>query len=399
MLFNYKAIDNSGVERAGIIDAINIDAAIASLQKRGLIVSSVKPEGDKKGFLNLSFGGVKNKDIVILSRQIATMFEAQISALRVFRMIATEVDNPVLARVLTEVSDDIQAGSPISVSLNKHPKIFTPFYISMVRSGEESGHLDKTFMYLADYMDRAYEVSSKVKNALIYPIFVAFTFLVVMLLMFTMVIPKISDILRDSGQAIPFYTSIILAISSFLVNYGIFLVIILIVGGFFFWRYSRTESGRLVVDNAKITTPYIQKLYMKLYLSRIADNLNTLLISGIPVVRALELTASVVGNKVYEAILTKSIEDVKGGQPVSQSLSGKREFPGIFIQMIKVGEETGEMGSILKTMSTFYRREVINTVDTIVGLIEPIMIVALGLGVGILLAAVLVPIYNISASM
>ena len=399
MLFNYKAIDNSGIEKAGIIDAINIDSAISSLQKRGLIVSSVKPEGQKGGLLNLSFGRVSNKDVVILSRQIATMFEAQISALRVFRMIATEVENPILARVLTEVTDDIQAGSPISAALSKHPKIFSVFYISMVKSGEESGHLDKTFMFLADYMDRTFEVTSKVKNALIYPIFVAFTFITVMLLMFTMVIPKISAILTDSGQAVPFYTSIILNISSFLVSYGIFLVIIIIVGVFFFWRFSRTPAGRLSVDSAKISIPYVNILYKKLYLSRVADNLNTLLISGIPVVRALELTASVVGNKVYETILLKALEDVKGGQPVSQALGGKSEIPGIFVQMLKVGEETGEMGNVLKTMSVFYRREVVNAVDTMVGLIEPIMIVSLGLGVGILLAAVLVPIYNIGSAM
>ena len=269
----------------------------------------------------------------------------------------------------------------------------------MVKSGEESGKLEQTFLFLADYLDRSYEVTSKVKNALIYPAFVGFTFFTVMILMFTMVIPKIAGILKDSGQSIPFYTQVVLWISNFVVDYGIFLLILFVIGGFFFWRFSRTEAGKISVDNTKISIPYLQILYRKLYLSRIADNMNTLLLSGIPMVRALELTADVVDNKVYENILRKANEDVKSGMPVSQALDHKKEIPGIFVQMIRVGEETGQVGKILKTMSSFYQREVINAVDTMVGLIEPVMIVGLGLGVGILLAAVLVPIYNISAGM
>ncbi len=401
MIFKYKAIEQAGAQRQGTIDAVSVDVAVSSLQKRGLTISEIIPEDEKKGlFSNITlFNGVSNRDVVILSRQMATMFDAQVSALKVFRMLAGESPSQQLGATLNEVADDVQAGSPISIAMAKHPKIFSSFYVNMVKSGEESGKLEQTFLFLADYLDRTYEVSSKVKNALIYPAFVAFTFLTVMILMFTMVIPKIAGILKDSGQEIPFYTKVVLGISNFVVDYGIFLLIILIIGGFFFWRFSRTEAGKLSVDNAKISVPYFKTLYTKLYLSRISDNMNTLLLSGIPMVRALELTADVVDNKVYENILRKANEDVKGGQPVSEALGGKKEMPGIFVQMIKVGEETGQLGKILKTMSNFYQREVINAVDTMVGLIEPVMIVSLGLAVGILLAAVLVPIYNISSGM
>ncbi len=401
MIFSYKAIDSTGLERKGNIDAISIDAAISSLQNRGLIISTINPEVEKGGlFKNVTlFSGVKNKDVVILSRQIATMFEAQVSALRVFRMLSGETENKVLAKVLNEISDDIQSGNPISVAMTKHPKIFSAFYVSMVKSGEESGKLDQCFMYLADYLDRNYEITSKVRGALIYPAFIAFTFLVVMILMFTMVIPKISTILTETGQEVPFFTKIILAISSFLVTYGILILILVVVGTFFFIRFAKTDVGKNSIDEFKLKVFGFKTLYRKLYLSRIADNLNTLLLSGISVVRALELTAEVVDNRVYERILKKANEDVKNGSAVSDALGQKKEIPGVFVQMIRVGEETGEMGSILKTMSTFYRREVFTAVDTIVSMIEPVMIVSLALGVGILLAAILMPIYNIGSAM
>ena len=401
MTFKYKALDQSGSSKDGVIEAVNIDVAIDALQKRGLSIVSIKPEDEKKGlFSNISFfDRVTNKDIVILSRQMATLFEAQVSALRIFQLLAMQSENVTLRKELKEVVDDLQAGNSISASLNKHPDAFSPFYINMVKAGEESGKLDQTFMYLADYLDRTYEVSSKVKTALIYPAFVVFTFIAVMILMLVVVIPKISTILKDSGQAIPIYTKIVLGISDFFVSYGIFLLIAIIIGGFFLWRYLQTETGKLALDDMKITIPFVKVLYSKLYLSRIADNMNTMLVSGIPMVRGLDLTASVVDNLVYRNILNQTVEDVKGGSSVSSALEKHEQIPGIFVQMVKIGEETGQLGNILKTLANFYRREVTNSIDSLVSLIEPAMIVLLGLGVSFLLAAVLVPIYSISAGM
>jgi len=402
MTFKYKALNQDGSSKNGIIEAINIDVAINVLQERGLSIVSIKPEEEGGGFFqkNISiFGGVSNKDIVILSRQMATLFEAQVSALRVFQLLAMQSENSILRRELREIVDDLQAGNSISTALSKHPDSFSPFYINMVKSGEESGKLDKTFVYLADYLDRTYEITSKVKTALIYPIFVMFTFVVVMVLMLVVVIPKISVMLQESDQAIPIYTKIVLGISDFFVSYGLFLLVGVIIGGFFLWKYLQTEVGKTALDDIKITTPFIKNLYSKLYLSRIADNMNTMLISGISMVRGLDLTASVVDNLVYRNILNKTTEDVKAGSSVSSALDKHKQIPGIFVQMVKIGEETGQLGNILKTLANFYRREVTNSIDSIVSLIEPAMIVLLGLGVGFLLAAVLVPIYSISAGM
>lgn len=400
MLFKYKAIDNSGKETAGTIEAVNIDSAINILQKKGLILSDIRSPEESKLKIDIMpfFQRISNKDIVILSRQMATLFQAQVSALRIFRLIGSETDNHLLKKILLQVSDDIQGGSSISNALSKHPKVFSDFYVNMVRSGEESGKLDETFEYLADYLDRTYEVSTKARNALIYPAFVISVFIVVMVLMMTVIIPKISLMLKDSGQDIPIYTKIVLWMSSILINYGIFLALGFILAGFALWKYNQTEEGSFNIDKFKLSIPYLGDLYKKLFLSRISDNLNTMIVSGIPILRALEITSAVVDNKVYKSALNQTLTDVKGGSSLSSAFEVHPEIPGIMVQMVKVGEETGEVGSILKTLAKFYEREVTGAVDTLVGLIEPVMIVALGLGVGILLAAVLIPIYNIAGA-
>jgi len=401
MIFNYKAIDNTGASQAGVVEAVNIDVAIASLQKRGLIISSISPSGEAVGWLgklSLFSGHVSSKDIVILSRQLATLFQEQVSALNVFQLLAAESENPTLRKQLAEVSDSIQAGSSISQALAKHPDVFSDFYIGMVKAGEESGRLGESFGFLADYLDRTYEVTSKARNALIYPAFVITTFIGVMVLMLTVIIPKIGVILTDSGQEIPIYTKIVLALSDFFVNYGILMAILLVVAGFFGWKWTETKAGKVAFADLKLSIPYVGNLYKQLYLSRISDNMNTMISSGIAMVRALEITADVVGNDIYKNVLLETLEAVKAGSSLSRALSLHPEIPSIMTQMVKVGEETGELGNILKTLAKFYQREVSNAVDTLVDLIEPVMIVLLGLGVGVLLASVLLPIYNVASN-
>jgi type IV pilus assembly protein PilC len=400
MLFNYQAIDNQGQNLNGSIDAISIDVAISSLQHRGFVISKILPANANSG-LSMQFhffDRIKNKDVVLLSRQMATLFAAQVSALRIFRLLASEVEKPLLREKLLEIADDLQGGSSISKALSKHPTVFSPFYVNMVSAGEESGKLNETFAYLADYLERSYEIVSKAKNALIYPAFVIVVFIIVMVLMLVMIIPNLGKVLLESGQAVPVYTQAVIGLSNFFVNYGLFILVGVIIGGFLLWRWGRTETGAYTMDRFKLRVPYIGNLYTKLYLSRISDNMNTMLVSAIPIVKTLETTASIVDNAVYRAVLTDAVEGVKSGSPVSEALGRHPEIPGIMVQMMKIGEETGELSGILKTLSRFYAREVTNAVDTLVGLIEPALVVGLGLGVGFLLASILIPIYSISAA-
>jgi len=400
MLFKYHVIDKDGHERDGTIEAFSQEVAVSALQRRDFIISAIEST-EKRSIFELDipfFNRVSTKDVVILSRQIATLFEAQVSALRVFRLLGSEVDNKQLAIVLSTIGDDLQGGSPISKALARHPKVFSLFYVNMVHAGEESGKLSETFNYLADYLDRSYDLASKAENALVYPIFVVMVFFVVMALMLTLVIPKISAVLVDSGQPIPHYTGIIIGFSNFLVHYGVFLLIGLIGLGFYALQLSKTPNGKLILDGLKLSVPYVGDLYKKLYLSRIADNFSTMLLSGVSVVEAIEITGTVVGNTVYKNVLTEVANDVKSGSSISDALGRHADIPGIMVAMTRVGEETGELGKILTTLAKFYNREVSNAVDTLVGLIEPIMIVALGLGVGVLLAAILLPIYNLAGA-
>jgi len=399
MLFNYKAIDQHNTTREGVVEATNVDAAISRVQKEGYTIVSIEPVEEKKGILDIEiewFQSIKHKEIVILSRQIATLFEAQVSALRIFRLLASEAENPQLQRVLAAIVEDLQSGSSISRALARHPEVFSQFYINMVRSGEETGSLEKTFMYLADYLDRQYQVVTKAKNALIYPAFVIGIFVIVMGLMLTMVIPKIAKILTDSGQELPIYTKIVIGMSSFLTESIIYIIFAVAAAFFAWWRFSLTEVGARFIDELKISLPYLGDLQRKLYLTRICDNLSTMLTSGISMVQAIQVSADVVDNRVYKEILDYTLLEVKGGRSFADTISEYPEIPGVLSQMAKVGEETGNLGEILETLSVFYRREVDNSVDTLISLIEPIMIVMLGLGVGVLLASVLMPIYNLT---
>jgi type IV pilus assembly protein PilC len=314
-------------------------------------------------------------------------------------MLSANTENKLLSKTLIEISDDLQAGVSISGALAKHPAIFSDFYINMVKVGEETGKLNEIFNHLADYLDRQYELTSKTKNAFIYPIFVICTFFVVVILMFVIVIPKLSAVILNSGQKPPVYTQIVIGISYFFINYGFFILIFFVLLGIWLWRLSSTETGKKYLDSLRLSLPAVGNLYTKLYLSRIADNMDTMLTAGIPIVRAIDLTAEVVGSRIYKEILKEVADGVKSGLSLSSAFEKhEKQVPSIMVQMIKVGEETGSLGQILKTLSDFYKREVDGAVDTLVGLIEPVMIVVLGVGVGFLLASILVPIYNLTSS-
>lgn len=398
MNFTYDAITSVGEKKKGTVDAATKDLAIAAIQHRGLIVLSISEEGTKKSFRSISFfeKKVAMKDVVIMSRQMSTLFEAQVSALKAFNLLATNTENPALVKILNNVSEDISSGVSISGALSKHPQVFSDFYVNMVKSGEESGKLTQVFSYLAEYLDRQYQLTSKTKNALIYPGFVIGVFIVVMTLMFVFIVPRLAVIIQESGQDIPISTKIVIGISNLLVNYGIFLLIGVIVFFMYILKLTKSKSGRKYLDRIKITIPIFKNIYTKLYLSRIADNMNTMLSSGIQIIRAIELTSAVVGNQVFEDILKDTTESVKSGSSLSDALSKHPEIPSIMSGMVRVGEETGSLGNILKTLGNFYSREVNEAVDTLVSLIEPFMIIALGLGVGLLLTSVLMPIYNIA---
>lgn len=399
MLFHYVALAKDGTRQEGELQAFSQEAALQELQKRELNVVSMDEKEESKElqiFKDIFKKKIEQKEIVIFSRQVATLFEAGVSALKGFRLLAAENENPMFKAELIAVSDDIEGGLSLSNSLKRHPDIFSPFFINMVKSGEESGKLNQVFLFLADYLDREYELKQKTKKALTYPAFVIGTFIVIMSVMFIFVIPKMTALFTENGAQLPLVTKIVIGISNFFVHNAIIIFPGAIIGFFMFKRYAKTEKGAYNVDRFKVRAPVMKNLFQKIFLARLADNMNTMLTSGIAIVRAIEITADVVENAYYRELLLRVSAKVQTGTSFSKALSVEEDLPNILIQMVHIGEETGELGYILKNLATFYKREVDTAIDSVIGLIEPAMIVGLGLGVGILVSAVLLPMYSLS---
>ena len=400
MLFKYEAKNPEGKSASGEIEAATLELAVGSLQKKNLIIISIYPLDEssfwKRGLI--LFERVKAREIVILSRQLATLFEAKVPVLETFKVLASEAEKPVLKKHLIGIIEDIEGGISMSQAMARHPIIFSNFYINMVRSGEESGKLDEIFAYLADYLERSYELTAKVKNALIYPAFVFVVLIAVIALMMVFIVPRLSVIIEESGQTLPLFTRLIIWLSDFLRKAGVFLLLALAGGIICLWRFISTKKGRMFLSTLQIRTPFIQRIFKKFFLSRIADNLNTLLSGGVSLVRSLEITSDVVGNEIYAKILRESKESIKKGETISGVFSRYKEMSSFFSQMVRVGEETGKLSFMLQTIATFYRKETNNIVANLVTLIEPVMIIVLAIGVGFVVAAVLMPIYNMTAA-
>jgi len=400
MLYYYKVADKDGNIVDGSIDASTMDGAIEALQRRGIIIVSIEPAKKDSFFAkNIEFfNRVKTKDVVLLSRQLSTLVGANVSIVQIFKLLSVQAENSSLQEKLMQIVDDIEGGVALSASLGKHPRVFSSFYVNMIKAAEESGKLPETFNYLADYLERSYTLTQKARNALIYPIFVVIVFIAVMILMLTLVIPQLTTILTESGQEVPLFTKLIIGTSDFFIRYGVLLVILLVALVVVVLRFAKTTKGKMSLERFQMGVPYIGSLYMRLYLARMSDSLNMLLESGIPMLRSIEITSDVVGSEIYKAILGEVAEEIKGGSSVSQALSQYKEIPQMVTQMTRIGEETGKLGNVLETVSRFYTQEVKNAIDVLVGLIEPLLVVFLGLGVAVLLAGILMPIYNLTGA-
>lgn len=403
MLYHYKSLGQDGNTIEGDIEGMSLDNAILLLQKKGITIVDIQEKSDGREddiFADIKFfkKKIKSKDVVIFSRQVATLFEAGVSALKAFRLLAEENDNETLQEQLIGVADDIESGISLSNALEKRPELFSTFYVNMVKAGEESGKLNEVFLFLADYLDRDYEMTQKIKKALTYPSFVIGTFAVIMIGMLTFVVPKMAALFTEEGASLPTVTKIVLAISNLFVQFApvTFPVLAVIVWLFFKWK--KTEEGAYTLDELSTKVPVLKTLQQRIFLQRLADNMNTMLTNGVPIVKSIDITAAIIENRVYKELLKRVSTKVQTGKSFSKALYEEPLVPNILIQMVHIGEETGELGYILKNLAVFYRRELDTAIDSVIGLIEPAMIVSLGLGVGVLVAAVLLPMYSLSSA-
>ncbi len=403
MIYHYTSLNNNGNKEEGDIEGTSVENAILQLQQKGIttlleVKEKVKPKNNilTQTAAKLFKQKIKPKDVVMFSRQVSTLFEAGISALRAFRLLAQENENKTLQEEIMGVADDIETGTSLSGALVKRPALFSNFYVNMVKAGEESGKLNEVFLFLADYLDRNYELGLKIKKALSYPKFVIGTFFAIMVAMLTFVVPKMAKMFSDEGAKLPLVTRIVLAISDLFVKYGPITFPLLIVCFLIFRRWSRTEEGAYIIDTLMLKMPVLKNLMQKMFLQRLADNMNTMLSNGVPIVKAIDITATVIDNRVHKELMRRVSEKVQTGKSFSKALYEEPLVPNILVQMVHIGEETGELGYILKNLALFYRRELDTAIDSMIGLIEPAMIVSLGLGVGILVSAILLPMYSLT---
>jgi len=401
--FAYYAKNKQGEPKKGIINTVNQDLALKVLQENGFTVINIENLDAKKNInLNLNldiFDGVPQRELVVFVRLLSVLLNVQISLNQSLTILRDQTKNKFFNAALTQVINDIQDGNSFSEALDKHPKAFSKFFVAIIRSGEKTGGLQESLNFLADYLEDSYGIDSKIKGALMYPAFVTLVFLGIGLYIAYSVLPGLVDTLQDLSTAeLPITTKIIIWGSDFLQAYIGFVIggIVGLVGGL--WYYSKTPAGKRVWDRLQLKLPVFGDLFTKIYVSRFVINMQTLLKASIPIIESLKITASVVGNTVFEDIINESIKEVKGGGQMSSAILRSKEFPNISAQIIQVGEKTGKLDEILGTIGRFYKAEIENTVKNLTALLEPIIMVVIGLGVAIFIMAILMPIYNATGS-
>lgn len=387
--------------REGSIDATNSEAAVQLLQEKGFVPIFVEKEKEVSGVvkdLQHIWEGVNLRELSVFFRQLATLIDAKVSIVTSLKAVGDQTTNLYLRTVIKEMVNDIEDGMPFSEAMAKHPDVFKLLSVSMVKAGEISGNLQRSISFLAENSEKNYELNSKIRSAMAYPSFVFAAALVIGFIVFTTVLPKLTDVFDDLNVEIPWYTTALMKLGNFMSSYwwAIIFGIVAVVGMALY--YIKTEDGRREWDLIKMKIPIIGNLLQYVYISRFAENLAVLLNGGIPIVRALIIVSEVVNSTAYESVILRAADEVKIGGNMSSVFARSTQFPQIVSQMIKIGEDTGKVSEVLNNVSSFYSQETDRITRNLSSMLEPVLITILGAGVAVLVFAILVPIYNIAGS-
>jgi type II secretory pathway component PulF len=397
--FNYQARDKKGQVQSGIIEASSREAAINLLQKHGLYVTILEEAAAPPIYAKKIkiFERVSAKELVLFSRQLSILFKSKVSLVESLQVLAIQTENDSFKEKIFKLAEDVEAGTSLSGALSRYPKIFSSFYIAMVKAGETSGKLSEALSYLANHLEREYHLTSRIKGAMLYPALIVVVAVVVLALMIFFVIPQLTEVLVETGSELPVITKIVINLSDFFKNWG-WIVLLGIVGLITAtFRYHRTKEGKRFFDKLYLQLPLISPVLKMIYLARFAENLSTLISGGLPIAQALETTGDIVDNVIYKEIILKTRDEVRRGEPISAILARFPEaFPPVFIQMALVGERTGTLDKTLMNLVEFYQEEVDRTVNGLLSILEPLLIVFLGVIVAGLMAAVLMPLYRMA---
>lgn len=404
MKFLFRAKTQTGELREGTVEALDVEAAAAILQRDQLIPLSLDSM-EKSGF-SLSnifaryWNGVSVKEKLVFFQQLATLIEARVPITISLRTIGDQSTNAFFRALLKEMASDIDDGMPFSEVLAKHPDIFDSLSVNMIRAGEVSGSLHKSISFVADNIEKNYQLTAKIKSALYYPAFVLLVAFIIGFLVVTFILPRITLIIKDMKVPVPWYTSVLIWLGDFMNAYWWAVLILLMLGIAGLFYYLKSPQGRRDWEIIMLKIPVIGTLAKNVYVTRFSENFSSLLESGIPVVKSLQIVSEVIGNHVYRNVILKAAEEVRTGGSISTVfLQSPKEIPQIVAQMVRIGEETGTISKVLESVAKFYNQEVNNMTRNLTTLIEPVLIVFLGMGVAVLVVGVLLPIYNIAGQL
>lgn len=395
-VYKYKALNSEKKTISGLVEAASEDEAIELLRDNELSIVSLNEEskGIKKNVL--VFGGVKVKDVVVFSRQFSVLVSANVTLVQSLKLLVDQTKSPKLQMVISEIANEVDGGARLSDSMAKHPKVFSGFYVNIVKSGETSGKLDEVLNYLADELEKDYDMTSKIKGAMIYPAFVMSGLGVVGAVMMIVIVPKLTGMMQETGGELPVATRILISVSNFLAGYWWF-ILILMASSFFGSKYFyATPLGKKFFGTLILRLPIFGKLFQRIYLVRFTRSLQTLLMGGVSITKALSIVADVVNNYVYKTLIDETRKEIEEGNSISTVFLKSKEIPSMVTQMMAIGEKTGRLDTILGRITDFYTREVNNIVANLMTLMEPIIMVIMGIGVGIMVAAVIMPMYNMA---
>lgn len=398
MRFKYQARTKTGELQAGVVEAANKEAALNILSSHELYILSIESTEHFFWYERILrfFERVKQVDLMIFTRQFAVLMEAKVPLSDSLKSLYKQTTNPILKEVVFGIISDIDTGLSLSQALDRHTNIFSVFYINMIRSAEVSGRLEESMSFLADYLEKESGLSSRVRNALLYPAFILVFFVIIAIVLIVFVFPSLKPIFEEADVNLPILTRILLNGGDFILSWWWALLAIIFLFGFLLIDYFQTEEGHAILDEVKIHTPVIGKFARQLYISRFAASISVLIKGGIPIAQAIEISGHTVGNAIFRDVLKEAAEGVRRGELLSQILNRSVYFPPLVSQMVAIGETTGRLDELLDKISSFYAREVDIATSNLVELIQPTLMVIMGVGVGLIFASVLLPIYDLA---
>ena len=397
--FTWAGRSRDGKMQKGETVAKNKDEVIGLLRKQGIVATTVKAKGAMSKDISIPGlgGGVKDKDIVIFTRQFATMIDAGLPLVQCLEILEKQTPNKALAKSVGTIREDVESGSTYADALAKHPKIFNDLYVNLVAAGEVGGILDTILGRLVGYIEKNMKLKKQIKSAMIYPTIVLTVAVGVISVLMVFVIPMFAKMFKDMGGELPGPTQLVISMSNFMKSYIVYIIVGLIAVGWGNKRVYATKGGRLFIDSSLLKSPIVGDLVRKVAVSKFTRTLGTLMGAGVPILDGLEIVAKTAGNKVVENTVMETRQSISEGKTLSEPLERSKVFPPMVTQMISVGETTGSLDAMLQKIADFYDDEVDAAVDAMTSALEPLLMVFLGVAVGFIIIAMYLPIFKLAS--